>query len=468
MPLETDPGAGLSRSLASFLAQARVEDVPSAVLHEAKRALLNGIATALAGFDDPVVARSLGVLRAFAGPPRASLIGRSERTDALTAAFLNAAAANVHDFDDTHPATIIHPTAPVAPALLSLCEIEPVTGRAVLHALALGMEVECRIGAAVSPGHYARGWHITATCGVFGAAAAAGRALRLDAARMLWALGIASAQSSGLVETLGTMAKSVGVGAAARGGLFAALSARAGVEGPAAPLEGQRGFLRVMSADPPIAAHITGGLGERWEMLDNTYKPYPCGIVLHAVIDACLALREAPGFALDGIRAITVRGHPLLRQRTDRPDVTCGREAQVSAQHCVAVVLLSGAAGLAQFSDAAVADPSVQDLRRRVRVEEAPHMAVEAAEVQIHYADGRTLARCVSQARGGSARPLSDRDLEDKLRALLAYGGADCDAEALIDAVWSLDEAPDASVLPRRAAARAPRAPDGSRTRPVA
>lgn len=453
MTISTDPRAGLSGQLAAFLAQARVEDMPAAVLHEAKRSLLNALATALAGFDDPMVARALGVLRPFAGPPQAHLIGRAERTDALTAAFLNAAAANVFDFDDTHPATIIHPTAPVAPALLALAEIRGISGRSLLHALALGIEVECRIGNAVSPGHYARGWHITATCGVFGAAAAVGTCLGLDAGGMLWALGNASAQSSGLVETLGTMAKSIGVGNAARGGLFAALGAQAGIEGPDLPLEGPRGFLRVMSADPPVPERITDGLGETWEVLANTYKPYPCGIVLHSVIDACLALRGSDGFQVEGISDIVVRSHPLLRQRTDRPRVSTGREAQVSAQHCAAVVLLEGKAGLEQFSDASVRDPAILTLRETVRVEEVPTMAVEAAEVELRYADGRVLSQFVPLARGGAARPLSDAELEDKLRALRAFGGAACDPEALIAAVWALDTAPDARLIARLAAA---------------
>lgn len=454
MPME--PTAGISRRLAAFLAAARPEDMPAPVLHEAKRALLNALATALAGFDDPMVARTLSVLRPFSGRPQAHLIGRAERMDALSAAFLNAAAANVFDFDDTHPATIIHPTAPVAPPLLALSEIRRISGRDLLHALALGIEVECRIGNAVSPGHYARGWHITSTCGVFGAAVAAGKCLGLDATRMLWALGGASAQCSGLVETLGTMAKSIGVGQAARGGLLAALAADAGVEGPDMPLEGPRGFLNVMSADAPVPEHITEGLGETWEVLANTYKPYPCGIVLHSVIDACLALRQSEGFHIEGIAQVIVRSHPLLRQRTDRPSVTTGREAQVSAQHCAAVVLLEGKAGLEQFSDAAVRDPAVLALRGKVRVEEAPAMAMEAADVEVRYADGRALSHFIPLARGGAARPLSDGDIEDKLRALRAFGGATCDGEALIAAVWALDAAPDASLIPRLAAARAP------------
>ena len=137
------------------------------------------------------------VLLAASGPPVASLIGRSERMDGFSAAFVNAVGANLLDFDDTHPETIIHPTAPVAPAVLAVAEQRGSSGLDVLQAFALGGEVECRLGMAVSPGHYARGWHITATCGVFGAAAAAAKLLGLDAAQTAHALGIAASQAGG-------------------------------------------------------------------------------------------------------------------------------------------------------------------------------------------------------------------------------------------------------------------------------
>jgi 2-methylcitrate dehydratase PrpD len=212
----TEIFSDVSNRLARFVADARPGDIPSHVRHEAKRALLNFFAAALGGCRDRAIELSLGVLSGFSSPGTAPIIGRQERVDALTAAFINAASGNVRDFDDTHVPTVIHPTAPVAPALLALAEDRRISGADLLTAFILGVEIECRLGNAVSPGHYRRGWHITATCGVFGAAAAAGRLLGLDAGRMVWALGNASAQSSGLVETLGSMAKSIGVGNAAQ------------------------------------------------------------------------------------------------------------------------------------------------------------------------------------------------------------------------------------------------------------
>ena len=447
------PSSGLSRNLAEFLATARPEDMPTAVQHEAKRSLLNFFATALGGCRDIAVEHALSVVSPFAGAGQASVIGRHERLDALNAAFLNAISSNVFDFDDTHPGTVIHPSAPVAPALFALAETRRLTGRELLHAFALGVEVECRIGNAVSPGHYARGWHITSTCGVFGSAVATAKCLGLNSEQMLWALGNASAQAGGLIETLGTMAKSLSVGNAARNGMIAAFAAHSGLTGPEMPLEGPRGFAHVFGTNPDFS-RISAGLGERWEALRNTYKPYPCGIVLHAVIDACLALRSSPGFSSENIESIVVRGHPLLGQRTNRPSVTTGREAQVSAQHSVAVALLTGAAGLEQYSDAAVRDPAVVALRQKVQVQDDATMTIEAAEVLITLHTGQDLNRFVEQARGGEQYPLSDADLEAKLRDLAAFGKSGCDPGLLIDAVWSLETSTDAGRLMALAVAR--------------
>lgn len=437
----------VSSILAGFIAGTRWEDMPETVRHEAKRSLLNCFATAFSGCRDEALEISLASLLAFGVGGSATLVGRSERVDPLTAAFFNAAAANVYDFDDTHLRTVIHPAAPVAPALLALSERRPVSGKALIQALALGIETECRIGNAVSPGHYARGWHITATCGVFGAAMAVGKVLDLDQTSLIWALGNASAQASGSVETLGFMAKSLGVGGAARGGLLAASLAERGMDGPDRPLEGTRGFLNV-TCDAPNFDEITEGLGARWEALGNIHKPYPCGIVLNPVIDGCLELRENAAAPVESIASITLHGHPLLRQRADRPGVTKGREAQVSAQHAVAVTLLRGKPGLSAFADAAVNDPAVLELRKRVHMADDPEGAVPGVRIAVEWEGGAREEIVVDHARGTDKRPLDDRKLEEKFRTLVAEKASDCmDAEQLIDAVWNLENLDDASSL---------------------
>jgi 2-methylcitrate dehydratase PrpD len=441
----------ITEGLARFLVEHRPEDMPERVRHEAKRSLVNFFATALGGCRNEAVEILLAALADCFGSPHATVIGRGERTDALTAAFLNAVSSNVLDFDDTHLRTVIHPTAPVVPGLFALAERRPVTGAALLHAFILGVEVECRIGNALSPGHYRRGWHITATCGVLGAAAAAGKLLGLDARRMGWALGTAATQSSGLVENLGTMSKSVGVGNAARNGLAAALFAERGLSGPDQPLEGPRGLAAVMGDGADLAG-ATQGLGDTWELMQNAYKPYPCGVVLHPVIDACLELRPKVGEP-QRIERISVKGHPLLRERADRPAVTAGREAQVSLQHSAAVAFLFGAAGVKEYSDACVNDPAVLALRRKVEAEDDATIPADAAIVAVRTATGEMLTAHVAHARGSLARPLSDRELEAKFRDLAAYGAAGVDAERLIEGIWAIDRTQNVAELMRIAIA---------------
>ncbi len=435
--------SGLSRRLADFVHASRPDDLPEPVRAHAMRAIFNGFGTALGGSSDEAVLRLERSLSPFSAGEAATVIGRPQKRDVLTAAFLNAAAINVFDFDDTHAGTIIHPTAPVAPVVLALAETRPVSGEELIHAFAIGVEVACRLGNAVSPGHYDRGWHITSTCGIFGAAVAAAKLLGLGQDEILWALGNASAQASGLVETLGFMAKSTGVGNAARGGLLSALMAQAGVEGPPKPLEGPRGFLKVCS-DAPKPERVEQGLGRDWEILRDMFKPYPCGVVLNPVIDACLTARRRPGFAVDRIAAIVVRGAPLLKARADRPDAATGREAQVSVQHAVAVSLLRGAAGAAEFSDTAVNDPEVRALRAKVGpVEVDPAVPIEAARVLIRCADGSSFDIAETAALGSPARPMTDTALKEKFAALARYGCPALDADALAERLWVLPRVAD-------------------------
>ncbi|HET7881772.1 MAG TPA: MmgE/PrpD family protein, partial [Acetobacteraceae bacterium] len=303
--------------LGAFVAASRWDDLPPSLRHEGKRALLNFIGCAIGVAQTEPIAMAMRVLLPLSGTDRVTVLGRDERLDPLGASFVNAISGNLLDYDDTHLRTVIHPSAPVAPAVLALAEQRVLSGAAVLHAFILGAEVECRIGNAVSPGHYARGWHITATCGVFGAAAASAKLLGLDAAQTAHALSIAASQSGSVLENLPHAAKNVGVGNAARNGLFAALLAQQGGEGAPAAIEGALGWARAMG-DEPVVAEITDGLGERWEFADNTCKPYPCGIVMHAVVDACLALRRDHGVTADAIAEVLVSGDQLLLDRGDR------------------------------------------------------------------------------------------------------------------------------------------------------
>ena len=443
----------VTEQLARFVAGSRWEDVPATVRHESNRALMNILGAAFGGCRDAAVEHALAVLQPFSGPAEASIIGRSERADVLTAAFVNGAAANVLDFCDTHHPTIIHPTAPVAPALLAFAERRRCSGQSLLHALLLGIEAECRVGNAVSPWHYAHGWHITSTCGAIGAAAAMGKLLGLDGPRMVAAIGLGATQACGLVESLGSMAKSVSVGNAPRNGIVAALLAERGFTAAPDTLEGVRGFTHVMGQDADPSA-IVRDLGAVWEATKNAYKPYPCGIVLHSVIDALLELRARHELRAENVERVSVRGHPLLRQRTDRKRPRSGREAQVSLQHTAAVCLIYGRAGVAEYDDARALEPAVQAFGDRVEVHDDSSLAVEAIAVSLRTTDGRTLALEVEHALGSLGRPMTDAQLEAKVRTHAAMNAPAVAVDRLIDAVWALDRSDDAAEVARLSAAR--------------
>ena len=423
--------------------------IPDAVKHEAKRSIVNYFAVAFAGSVDSTIQRAIASLSRFAANHQAPIIGRSERTDMLNAAALNAMSANVYDFDDTHLRTVIHPTAPVAAALFAFASDNTMSGEQFLHALILGMEVECRLGAAISPEHYSRGFHITSTCGVVGAATAVGHFLALNETAMNDAIACAANQACGIVETLGTMSKSLSVGNAARNGLLSALMARDGFGGPADPLGGTRGFLNVYG-DNPRTHEVISDFGKRWEMAANTYKPYPCGVVLNPVIEACLALHQDQTLQKKGTQAIDsieIKGHQLLRERTDRPNVLTGRASQVSAQHAVPIALITGKAGLTAFSDTAVNREDVRILGRKVSFVDDNRFAIDAATVTVTWIGGEKRSIHIPHAQGSEAIPMSDAALESKLRDLHAHAGIKCDPDELIQALWQIDQSEDVARL---------------------
>jgi len=432
-------------TLARFIAESKWGDIQQPTRHEGKRALLNWLGCALGGSRDETVELALRAIAPFSGAPTASVIGRRERLDPLNAALVNALSSNILDYDDTHMKTVIHPSVPVAAAVLAFAEHRQATGSDLLHAFILGVEAECRIGNAVSPQHYAAGWHITATCGVFGAAAAAGKLLGLDANRMTWAFGIAATQASGLTATMGSMSKSYNMGHAAKSGLVAALLAERDFTSSDRALEAPRGFANVLSTNARLD-EVTRGLGQTWELSWNAYKPFPCGIVLHAAIDGCLQLREEHALTPEAIERVDVRLHPLALDLAGKPAPATGLEGKLSVYHSLAVALLYGKAGVAEFTDECVRRAEVLALRAKVSATPDATLDKAAARVRIVLKDGRTLSRDVPHAVGSLEKPMSDHALEEKFRELTAASG---NSEALIQLVWSLEKLDDAAKLAR-------------------
>jgi len=204
-----------------------------------------------------------------------------------------------------------------------------------------------------------------------------------------------------------------------------------------------------VTSDSVDLDQVTEGWGERWEILANAYKPYPCGVVLFPVIDACLELQAKHAPAAERIARVVVRGHALMRERTDRPDVEDGRSAKVSLQHSAAVALLFGAAGLQQYEDACVADPAVRALRAKVSFQEDAAVPVESAIVELHLADGTILSEHVRHGRGTPGRPMSDDELDTKVRELIAFGAPFVEPARLIGSIRAIEHEGDVSHILR-------------------
>jgi len=438
----------VTRTLAKFIVGHRYGDIPEKVRHEAARSFLNWMGCAVGACRHETVENALAALSGFSGPREATVLGRGDRLDIMLAALMNGTTSHTFDFDDTHLKTVIHPSGPVASAILALAERKPVKGGDFLHAFILGVEAECRIGNAVYPSHYDVGWHITATTGVFGAAAAAGRILGLSEQQMVWALGIAATQSSGLREMFGTMVKPMHPGNAARNGLLAALLASKNFTSAEQGIEGRRGFANVLATEHNFA-EITEKLGETWEISLNTYKPYACGIVEHPAIDGCIQLRNEHKLKAEDIESIVLKVHPLVLELTGKKSPQSGLEGKFSVYHSCAVALIHGAAGEEQYSDAVVRDARIMSLRDRVTATADRTMHEDQVHVAIKLKDGRTLEKYIEHVVGSLGRPMSDADLEAKFRGLAEGILSRAETDKLIRLCWDVGRLKDAGETAR-------------------
>lgn len=438
----------VTRTLAKFIVNHRYADVPQKVRHEAARSLLNWVGCAVGGSRHETVERALAALSEFSGPREATVLGRGDKLDIMLAALMNGTTSHTFDFDDTHLKTIIHPSGPVASAILALAERTPAKGEDFLHAFILGVEAECRIGNAVYPEHYDIGWHITATAGVFGAAAAAGRLLGLNEQQMVWALGIAATQSSGLREMFGSMVKPMHPGNAARNGLLAALLAQRNFTSSEQGIEAKRGFGHVLSTAFRPGA-ITDKLGETWEIALNTYKPFACGIVEHPAIDGCIQLRNEHKLKPDEIESVSLKVHPLVLELTGKRAPQSGLEGKFSVYHSCAVAIIHGAAGEAQYGDGAVRDPAVIALRDKVTAMVEKGVHEDQVHVAIRLRSGKVLEKFVEHAVGSLDRPMSDADLEAKFRGLADGILSKAETDRLIGLCWEVGKLKDVGEVAR-------------------
>ena len=402
----------VTRMLAEFVVSHPSQGWSVETDREAHRTFANWVGCAAGAARHETVDAAVAAVMELAPARQASLFGRDEKVDIANAALINGISSHTYDFDDTHLKTIIHPAGPVASSATALAEFKGLSGRDLIDALVIGIEVSCRVGNAIYPDHYDRGWHITGSTGMLGSAAACARLLKLSVDQTQMALGIAASQPVGLREQFGTMTKPFHPGAAAKAGLMSALFARHGFTASTRALEAPRGLMQVFS-DKCDWKEITERLGETWEIALNAYKPFACGIVIHPSIDGCVQFK-AQGIAPEQVQSITVRVHPLVLELTGKKTPKTGLEGKFSVYHSCAVGLIYGQAGEHEYTDQVVTDPKVIALRDKVQAIVDESMPEDAADLELVTVDGKRHQVKVAHAVGSLEKPMTESQLKAK------------------------------------------------------
>ena len=413
----------VSEYLAEFVSRTDCDAIPGEVIAKAKTCILDTLGCALLGTRSPWRDILDSYLPASGGPEEARVIGLPIKTSAQNAAFANGILSHVDDLDDI-VWSIGHPSVAVLPATLALAERESASGKEFLLAFALGFEVACHLSRHINPAHFRKGWHSTATIGIFGAAAGAAKILKLDRERTGWAIGMAACQSGGLRADFGTLTKALHIGKVGQNGAAAALLARAGVDAAAGIFENEAGYLGVY-AETADAEAMKSGLGDPWTFLDPgvLFKRYACCSGSHPGIEAVLELKKEHAFGpenLESVRVLTDLGGPDILL-FDNPENAL--QAKFSMPFSIALAIAEGDVTPADFTDEIVKDPSLVSLMGRVSMEVDPELAKQGyfcksdSTVRLRLKNGEELTKRVRMARGNPEAPFSEAELEEKFLA---------------------------------------------------
>jgi 2-methylcitrate dehydratase PrpD len=421
----------VTETLARFVVDTTYADIPREGRRKAAQCILDCVGVTLAGSVEPIQVPVMQYLEEVGGRPHATIIGRGGRTSVSNAAFANGVFGHVLDFDDTNQIFVGHGSVVIVPAILALAERLKFTGQDIVTAYMVGTEVQWKLGDAfVSSGnHYAKGWHSTCTIGSFGAAAAAGKLLRLDVNSMTHAFGIAASEAAGFQEQFGTHAKSFHAGRANENGVKAALLARGGFTSSRSALEGHVGYARLVADEYDLDR--VSDFGKPWGILEPTFgrginlKKYPvCASGLGA-IEGMLALVEQHDITPDQVAAVECRVRPKSLDILMHHDPRTGLEAKFSVEYWIAATLLDRTFGLIQTTDERVRRPEVRALTGKVKVTPDPSIDLATAKVKLHVElmDGRAYDTVYYPHRGAADNPMSDDELIAKFTECAAWGG---------------------------------------------
>lgn len=446
-------------TFADFVTGFRLDAVPGAVRERAKLSLLDGLGIGLAAVNYDFARRLAAALEALAGTGEFPVIGMDLRLPLRDAAHLNGTLIHGLDFDDTHGEAVVHTTASAAPTALVGGLAAEASGADALGAFIIASECASRIGAAARGGFHEKGFHPTGVVGAFGATLGAGYLQRLSREQLLDAQGIVLSKAGGSMQFLddGAWTKRNHPGWASACAFTAVAMARHGYFGPRAPYHGRYGLFPLHTRDGREIAgeKLADGLGERWEMANIAFKPYPACHMIHAFADAALALKRAHGFDANDVTRLTCLIHENEVPVVCEPQATKQRpqnayDAQFSLPYVVATALLRGGFGLADLEDEAIADPRVLGLCERIDYRHDPESAYPgyfSGAVEIELADGRVLEHREQMNRGSAENPLSVADVREKFRANAALTLHDTRIAAIESLVLSLEEQPDLKAL---------------------
>ena len=410
----------LTKRLAEFVVDTRTQDIPAPVLEGARHALVDTLGCALAGTLEPAAELAALWAQEAGARAQATVWGRNLGTSPAEAAFANGIAGHALDFDDSLPSLRGHPSTTMGPAALAVGEATGATGAEVLAAFALGLEVAGKLGRAVGPGHYLRGWHTTATIGTFSATTAAARLWKLDAGQLQSAWGLAASQVSGLVRNFGTMTKPFHAGHAARSGVLAAWMAHRGFTADTAIFDGDHDFFSTYGGDGEPLANALKRLGSPWEMTEpGIYvKRWPCCYCNHRPVGGMLKLIADHGIRADEVEAVEIGFLPGSDNALVSENPQTGLEGKFSIEYVAAATLLDGKLALESFTDPMVQRPPIRKLMskvRRYRIEDTKVYSgvVGYTDVAIATTRGKFSAR-VDHAPGSPEWPMTDVEHDEK------------------------------------------------------
>ena len=444
-----------TRAIAEFVAGLRFEDLPQPVVAMACDVIADAVGCAMSAWvEDPAKA---GIAKGIAAlyPPAAGgagVIGTGVAAQPAFAALANGILVNAADNDDTHKVALLHVGSVVVPAALAMAEAHGLSGRDVITAVVAGYEVAVRVGMAVMPTHY-RFWHSTATNGTFGGAAAAARAMGLDADGVQRTLGLAGTQAAGLNTFFesGDMTKSLHPGKAALNGVLSAQLAQLGCTSPPAILEHPKGYLAAFSLEPKPQA-LTAGLGTNWEILNNGFKYFPSILASHSPIQATLAIvrKHQPDPAK--IASITNETYTTVTTHFSAKEAATVMAARVSVPYCIAIAAVDRTLGQAQFAEGRIHDPLVRQVLARTDCVAAPDLDPLypknfPARVTIRMEDGTSFTETVLLPKGDPGNPMTPEEIAEKFAGNCAGMLPKARSDALLAEIRGLAQAKDVSTL---------------------